>query len=267
MPSRVTRRAAITRPRTSCTPRCARSSASHVHQKGSLVAPDRLRFDFTHDRAVTADERRAIERLVNEQVYRNTAVTTDVKHTQDAIAAGAMALFGEKYGDRVRVVTVPGFSVELCGGTHVSATGDIGPFVITEESGVAAGVRRIEALTGAAAVAWIQAQHAALDRTTAALNVPVEQAAEAIARLQADAKRLARENDQLRMKIALGGGGTRRRRRHGGDRRREAHRAPGHRTREDRACAACPIRSATAWAAASSCSPLTTTARSRCSSR
>jgi alanyl-tRNA synthetase len=180
---------------------------SHVHQKGSLVAPDRLRFDFTHDRTVTDDERRAIERLVNEQVYRNTTVTTDVKQTQDAIAAGAMALFGEKYGDRVRVVTVPGFSVELCGGTHVRATGDIGPFVITEESGVAAGVRRIEALTGAAAVARIQAQQAALDRTTSALNVPADQAAEAVARLQADAKRLARENDQLKMKIALGGGG------------------------------------------------------------
>jgi alanyl-tRNA synthetase len=178
-----------------------------VHQKGSLVAADRLRFDFTHDRAVTDDERRAIERLVNEQIYRNASVTTDVKNTQDAIAGGAMALFGEKYGDRVRVVTVPGFSVELCGGTHVRATGDIGPFVVTEESGVAAGVRRIEALTGAGAVARIQAEHDALDRTMSALNAPPDQTAEAVARLQTDLKRLTRENEQLKMKVALGGGG------------------------------------------------------------
>jgi alanyl-tRNA synthetase len=117
-----------------------------------------------------------------------------------------MALFGEKYGDRVRVVSIPGFSTELCGGTHVRATGDIGPFVITEESGVAAGVRRIEALTGAGAVAHIQDQAAGLQRTTDALGTPLEQAPAAIAKLQADLKRLSRENDQLKMKLALGGG-------------------------------------------------------------
>jgi alanyl-tRNA synthetase len=116
-----------------------------------------------------------------------------------------MALFGEKYGDRVRVVSIEGFSTELCGGTHVRATGDIGPFVITEEAGVAAGVRRIEALTGAGAVAYIQAQNDALGRTLAALNVPAEHAVDAIAKLQADAKKLARENEQLKMKLALGG--------------------------------------------------------------
>jgi alanyl-tRNA synthetase len=181
---------------------------THVHQKGSLVAPDRLRFDFTHDHAVTDADRAAIERVVSEQIYRNSKVTTDVKDTQTAIAGGAMALFGEKYGDRVRVVTVPGFSTELCGGTHVGATGDIGPFVITEESGVAAGIRRIEALTGDGAVQWIQHRQAALERLESALHVSVDQLADAVARLQADAKRLARENDQLKMKVALGGGSS-----------------------------------------------------------
>jgi alanyl-tRNA synthetase len=179
---------------------------SHVRQAGSLVAPDRLRFDYNHFQALTDDDRRHVERVVNEQVYRNTTVTTEERSTEDAIKAGAMALFGEKYGDRVRVVSVSGFSQELCGGTHVRATGDIGPFVIREESGVAAGVRRIEALTGRGAVEHIQSHEAALDRTLAALGVPADQAPEAIARLHADAKRLARENEQLKMKIALGGG-------------------------------------------------------------
>jgi alanyl-tRNA synthetase len=179
---------------------------THVHQKGSLVAPDRLRFDFSHFQALTDDERREIERIVSEQIYCNTTVTTEERSTEEAVKAGAMALFGEKYGDTVRVVSIPGFSMELCGGTHVRATGDIGPFVITEESGVAAGVRRIEALTGAGAVAYVQAHEAALDRVLGALGVPADQAQDAIAKLHAEAKRLARENEQLKMKIALGGG-------------------------------------------------------------
>jgi alanyl-tRNA synthetase len=179
---------------------------THVHQKGSLVAPDRLRFDFTHDAGLTPDERRDIERVVNEQIFRNTPVVTEEKSTDEAIKGGAMALFGEKYGDRVRVVSIPGFSVELCGGTHVRATGDIGPFVITEESGVAAGVRRIEALTGGGAVEHIQAQAASLQKTLGALGTGADQAPDAVARLQAEAKRLARENEQLKMKLALGGG-------------------------------------------------------------
>jgi alanyl-tRNA synthetase len=181
---------------------------SHVRQAGSLVAPDRLRFDFTHFQSLTDDERRDVERVVNEQVYRNTPVVTDVKSTEQAIQEGAMALFGEKYGDRVRVVSIEAFSKELCGGTHVSATGDIGPFVITEESGVAAGVRRIEAFTGAGAVEYVQTREAMLEQTIGALGVPAGQAADAIARLQSDARRLARENEQLKMKIALGGGGA-----------------------------------------------------------
>ena len=181
----------------------------HVAQKGSLVAPDRLRFDFSHFEPITREQLDRIERIVNEQVYRNTPVTTDVDVApEQAIAAGAMALFGEKYGDKVRVVRIPGFSVELCGGTHVNATGDIGLFVILAESGVAAGVRRIEAVTGAGAVEWAQQQRAAFEGVINALKVNPEQAVEAIDRLHADAKRLAREVTQLKTKLATGGGGA-----------------------------------------------------------
>jgi alanyl-tRNA synthetase len=148
-----------------------------------------------------------IERIVNEQICRNTPVHTDVRPTEEAIAGGAMALFGEKYGDRVRVVSVPGFSMELCGGTHVNATGDIGFFAIVSESGVAAGVRRIEAVTGAGAVEWAQRERQALDGVIGALHVPVEQAIETIEKLQGDVKRLSREATQLKTKLALGGGG------------------------------------------------------------
>jgi alanyl-tRNA synthetase len=178
----------------------------HVKQAGSLVAPDRLRFDFVHLAAVTRDELQQIERIVNDQIVRNMAVLTDVKSTEEAIAHGAMALFGEKYGDRVRVVSVPGFSMELCGGTHVRATGDIGLFVATEESGVAAGVRRIEALTGAGAVAWVQQQRQSLDSLLGALHTTAAQGLEAVQRLQSETKRLSREVDQLKMKVALGSG-------------------------------------------------------------
>jgi alanyl-tRNA synthetase len=131
-----------------------------------------------------------------------------LRSTQEAIAEGAMALFGEKYGDTVRVVTVPGFSVELCGGTHVRATGDIGSFVITAESSVAAGVRRIEALTGSGAVQWLQDRRSALQRIVSALHVGEDQAVDAIERAQTEAKRLAREVSQLKLKLAAGGGGA-----------------------------------------------------------
>jgi alanyl-tRNA synthetase len=180
----------------------------HVKQAGSLVAPDRLRFDFVHFSAVSRDQLDEIERIVNAQIVRNTAVTTDVRSTEEAMAAGAMALFGEKYGDRVRVVSVTDFSMELCGGTHVRSTGDIGPFVITEESGVAAGVRRIEALTGAGAVTWIQQQRDALERLVGALGTAPSQAMDVVQRLQAETKRLGREVEQLKMKAALSGGGA-----------------------------------------------------------
>jgi alanyl-tRNA synthetase len=181
----------------------------HVKQAGSLVAPDRLRFDFVHFASISSGQLQEIERIVNEQIVRNTPVQTDVRSTEDAIAAGAMALFGEKYGDRVRVVSVPGFSMELCGGTHVRATGDIGVFLITEETGIAAGVRRIEALTGLGAVRWAQEQRASLHGVLQALNTTADQSVASIQRLQADVKRLGREADQLKMKLALGGGGPR----------------------------------------------------------
>ena len=129
----------------------------HVKQAGSLVAPDRLRFDFTHTSAITPAELAEIEDIVNAQILRNSGVSTEVRNTEEAIKSGAMALFGEKYGDQVRVVSIPGFSTELCGGTHTKATGDIGLFTITEESGVAAGVRRIEAQTGTGALHDLQA--------------------------------------------------------------------------------------------------------------
>jgi alanyl-tRNA synthetase len=179
---------------------------THVKQAGSLVAPDRLRFDFVHFEPITRDDLDRIERIVNQQIVKNTAVDTEVRSTEEAIAAGAMALFGEKYGDKVRVVSVPGFSVELCGGTHVRATGDIGLFVALSESGVAAGVRRIEALTGLGAVASIQHQRAALHRLIVALNVNEDQAVEVVQKLQGDAKKLAREVSQLKSKLAMSGG-------------------------------------------------------------
>ena len=121
---------------------------THVKQAGSLVAPDRLRFDFVHTGTIAAGDLEAIERIVNTQIMRNTKVQTTLRRTDEAMALGAMALFGEKYGDTVRVVDIPGFSLELCGGTHCRATGDIGVFTIVSEGGVAAGVRRVEAVTG-----------------------------------------------------------------------------------------------------------------------
>ncbi|HVZ24051.1 MAG TPA: DHHA1 domain-containing protein, partial [Vicinamibacterales bacterium] len=180
----------------------------HVKQAGSLVAPDRLRFDFVHFSAVTREQILEIERIVNEQVLRNTPVQTEVKATQEAIAAGAMALFGEKYGDTVRVVSVPGFSLELCGGTHVRATGDIGLFAITGESGVAAGVRRIEAITGLESVKAFERDRDELAQAASALNARPGELAPKIAALQDEVKRLTRELQQAKMKAAMGGGGA-----------------------------------------------------------
>ena len=180
----------------------------HVKQAGSLVAPDRLRFDFVHVSAVTREQSLEIERIVNEQILRNTPVQTDVKNTQEAIAAGAMALFGEKYGDNVRVVSVPGFSVELCGGTHVRATGDIGLFAIVAESGVAAGVRRIEAITGLDSLTSFQRQRDELGALSGALTARPGDLVARVSALQDENKRLARELQQAKMKAALSPGGA-----------------------------------------------------------
>ena len=135
------------------------------------------------------------------------ALTTEVRSTEEAIAAGATALFGEKYGDQVRVVSVPGFSMELCGGTHVQATGDIGLFVMVSEEGVAAGVRRVEALTGAEAVRWVQERRAVLEGVYDTLHVNESQVIAAIERLQTDTKRLTRENMQLKTRLAMADAG------------------------------------------------------------
>jgi alanyl-tRNA synthetase len=180
----------------------------HVKQAGSLVAPDRLRFDFVHFSALTADEIARIERIVNEQIVANTAVQTEIRDTQEAIAQGAMALFGEKYGDRVRVVSVPGFSVELCGGTHVRATGDIGSFYITEESGVAAGVRRVEAVTGLGAYAYARERMDIVRALAASLNArPQDLVANVSSHLAAESA-LRKEVQQLKTRLALGAGGA-----------------------------------------------------------
>jgi alanyl-tRNA synthetase len=179
---------------------------AHVKQAGSLVAPDRLRFDFVHFSAVTQEQQLEIERIVNEQILKNTPVQTDVKNTQEAIAAGAMALFGEKYGDRVRVVSVPGFSTELCGGTHVRATGDIGLFAIVSEGGVAAGVRRLEAITGLDSLTAFQHARDDLARVAEAVNARAGDVVARIAALQDDNKRLARELQQAKMQAAMGPG-------------------------------------------------------------
>jgi alanyl-tRNA synthetase len=178
----------------------------HVKQAGSLVAPDRLRFDFVHFNAVTREQQLEIERIVNEQILKNTPVVTEVKNTQEAIAAGAMALFGEKYGENVRVVSIPGFSQELCGGTHVRATGDIGLFVIVSEGGIAAGVRRIEAITGMDSLKAFQRERDELAQSAAALNARPGDLVTRIALLQDENKRLGRELQQAKMKAALSGG-------------------------------------------------------------
>jgi alanyl-tRNA synthetase len=177
---------------------------AHVKQAGSLVAPDRLRFDFVHFAPLTAEELARIERLVTEKILENIPVQTEIRDTAEAIASGAMALFGEKYGDRVRVVTVPGFSIELCGGTHVRATGDIGAFFITEESGIAAGVRRIEALTGLGAYQYARERITQAESAARVLNAAPRDLVSAIETQSAALAKLKKEIQQLKTKLALG---------------------------------------------------------------
>jgi len=178
----------------------------HVHQAGSLVAPDRLRFDFTHHGPVTREQLETIEQMVNEGVWANVDVRISERPYQEAIAAGAMALFGEKYGDVVRVVEIAGLSTELCGGTHVRNTGQIGAVRIVSESGVAAGVRRIEAVTGRRAHALLREREAALTAIAARLKVNTltgEALTKKVDDLLADRKKLER-----RVEEALAGGGA-----------------------------------------------------------
>ena len=165
----------------------------HVHQAGSLVHPDYLRFDLTHFEKLTSDQIREIETMVNREILLNNALDISVKNFDEAKKQGAVAMFGEKYGDEVRVVTVADFSMELCGGTHVERTGDIGLFKITEESSLASGVRRIVAVTGPKAVEHIQTQAATLGNIQSQLNSGMEQVSERIDQLLAQKKKIEKE--------------------------------------------------------------------------
>jgi alanyl-tRNA synthetase len=181
---------------------------SHVEQKGSLVNPERLRFDFAHTGPVTAEELVSIETLVNAQVRANLPVETRLMNYRQALDAGAMALFGEKYGDEVRVLAMGHFSIELCGGTHVSRTGDIGLFRIVAESGVAAGVRRVEAVTGAAALEYTLRNEQTLRKIAALVKSgSADEAAARVAQLQERLKAQEKELQTLKGKLASGQAG------------------------------------------------------------
>jgi alanyl-tRNA synthetase len=178
----------------------------HVQQKGSLVAPDRLRFDFSHYEGVTPGQLQEIENIVNDEVRRNVPAETRLMSYDDALESGAVALFGEKYDDEVRVLRLgDDFSVELCGGTHVSSTGDIGLFKIISEGGVAAGVRRIEAVTGKGALDWIDANQRELDQVAALLKGSRDQAAAKVEQLLKRTKELEKELAATRQKLLTGG--------------------------------------------------------------
>ena len=181
----------------------------HVQQKGSLVAPDYLRFDFSHGEALSAEQRDQIETLVNRQILANAAVTTELMDMDAAKKAGATALFGEKYADEVRVLTMgtDGFSKELCGGTHVRRTGDIGLFKITLETSAAAGVRRIEAVTGEFALAAVRDQERALEEIAATVKSSPELAAERVGAQARRLRELEKEVERLKQKLASGAGG------------------------------------------------------------
>ena len=175
---------------------------SHVEQAGSLVTPDRLRFDFTHFSAMTADELAKVEKIVNDKIAESITVETNVLPIEEARKTGAKALFGEKYGDTVRVVCMGDFSKEFCGGTHVSNTSAIGAFKIISESGIAAGVRRIEALTGNAVFAYYKNIENSYNEICKALKATPANVTEKIAHLQAELKALASENESLKSKAA-----------------------------------------------------------------
>ncbi len=176
----------------------------HVQQKGSLVAPDRLRFDFSHYEPVTPAQVAEIEDLVNGEIRKNVAADTRLMSYDDAMQSGAMALFGEKYGDKVRVLRFGDFSVELCGGTHVDRTGDIGVFKITSESGIASGVRRIEAVTGKGALQWIDARERSLAELSGLLRSQPDQAAARVEQILKRNKELEKELAAAKQALVTG---------------------------------------------------------------
>ncbi len=175
---------------------------AHVEQKGSLVTPDRLRFDFAHFQAMTAEELAQVEALVNQEISAGLSVETKIMNIDDAKKTGAMALFGEKYGDEVRVVCMGDFSKELCGGTHVSNTSEISTFKIVSESGIAAGVRRIEALTGDGVFAYYKNTERELEEAAKLLKTTPSSILDKIAALQAELKAVISENESLKSKLA-----------------------------------------------------------------
>jgi alanyl-tRNA synthetase len=177
----------------------------HVQQKGSLVDPDKTRFDFAHNAPMSADEIRRVEAIVNAEILANAAAEAKVMGIDDAQKSGAMMLFGEKYGDEVRVLTI-GSSKELCGGVHVTRSGDIGLFKITGESGVAAGVRRVEAVTGDNALALVQQQQAMLSEAAAAFKAPVSEVPAKIAQALDHVRALEKELARLKSKLAASQG-------------------------------------------------------------
>jgi alanyl-tRNA synthetase len=180
---------------------------THVEQKGSLVAADRLRFDFSHTQALTLEELRRVEELVNSTIRSNVPAETRVMALDEAVAAGAMSLFGEKYESDVRVLSIGDFSMELCGGTHVERSGDIGFFKILGESGVAAGVRRIEAITGKMAYEWVVHSEQVLRDIAVMLRGSREDVDEKVRELLDRSRRLEKEVQQLKSKLASGQGG------------------------------------------------------------
>jgi alanyl-tRNA synthetase len=179
----------------------------HVKQAGSVVDPARLRFDFTHYAALDDAELAEVERLVNAQVLRDSSVVTDLMELDQALETGAMALFGEKYGDRVRVVSVPGFSRELCGGTHVGRTGEIGLAKITYEGSISAGVRRIEAVTGEGALERLRETMSALRQIASLVRAPEPELVEQVEKMLDHRRALERQIEQLKSKVAQAAGG------------------------------------------------------------
>ena len=177
-----------------------------MQQRGSLVDAERLRFDFTHFEPVSSERLREIERLVNREVRENHTVETRVMGLDDAKATGAMALFGEKYDEQVRVLRMGDFSVELCGGTHVRAVGDIGLFKIVAESGISAGVRRIEAVAGDVALGWVEGEEARLARIAGLVKGAVADVDDKVALLVERSRRLEKELEQLKAKLASAAG-------------------------------------------------------------
>ncbi|MFV0283682.1 MAG: alanine--tRNA ligase [Castellaniella sp.] len=177
----------------------------HVQQRGSLVDPDKTRFDFAHDAPMTAEQITRVEAIVNDEILSNQAVQAQLMAYDEAVAGGAMALFGEKYGDVVRVLDI-GFSRELCGGTHVARTGDIGLFKIVAEGGVAAGIRRVEAITGRNALAWVQQTRDVLDQAAGLLKTQPAEVPDRIQALQQQTRQIERELERLQDKLAAAAG-------------------------------------------------------------